>query len=402
MTGSVLPPFRHPRIIAGLLLVDDLSGWRYPWQSSRLQVKRVALRVGFLHNQCASRPNPNANRKPLPEGYTVTNDILIIKLSSLGDIFMALPHIDAILAHHPEDNVTLLTTPPFAPLFAYHPRLSVALLDRSSWIGPESTLGRMVWARKSKFKSVYDLQGNRVSRLVVRWSKADLRLGKEGGSVYNCYPPDDDERRHVFLRLSSFLKAAGMPDVPPRCTLYPSPEDVAEVKAWQAARGLPDSGYVLLHAGSSPEWPSKQWPEKKFATLGGLIEARGGKCVWIGGKEDAALNRRLAAGAGHDATGCFSIRQLYLLALDAVFGVTNDSGPMHVLAAAGIPVYSFFGPTSWARHHAFGQQDRVVYREVDCGPCYKKKCPPQYGHQCLEGLSAEDLFDRIRRDGLIG
>lgn len=67
------------------------------------------------------------------------NSILIIKLSSLGDIFMALPHINAILDYHPEDNVRLLTTPPFIDLFCNHPRIKPIILDRTKWIAPEST-----------------------------------------------------------------------------------------------------------------------------------------------------------------------------------------------------------------------------------------------------------------------
>jgi len=51
--------------------------------------------------------------------------ILIIKLSALGDVFLALPHVDAILSHHQEDQVWLMTSPSFIQVFAHHPRLQL-------------------------------------------------------------------------------------------------------------------------------------------------------------------------------------------------------------------------------------------------------------------------------------
>ncbi len=324
--------------------------------------------------------------------------ILIIKLSSLGDIFMALPHMEAILAHYPNDRVTLLTTPSFVDLFLRHPRLETLVLDRSKWFSPNSTLGRMAWIKNQAFDVVFDLQGNRISRLLVRTSRAPLRVGKKGGSVYNCHPVADDENRHVFERLTSFVAAAGIKTVPLHCTLYPSTSDVERVVKWKLDHGILDGRYVVFHAGSSAEWPSKRWPANNFAKLALLFEQTGWQCIWIGGKADEGLNHSLAARAGIDATGKFNTMQLYLLGQTAGLAVTNDSGPMHILSAAGIPVFSFFGPTNWFKHHAAGQKERVIYYPVDCGPCYKKVCPPKKGHICLHAIQPKSVFLKIHQD----
>ena len=322
--------------------------------------------------------------------------ILIIKLSSLGDVFMALPHMDAILAHHADDIVHLLTTQPYVDLFSHHPRLKTVVLDRSRWFAPESVRGRCRWIRREAFDTVYDLQGNRVSRRLVRASRATRRVGKEGGSVYNCYPPSDDESRHVFDRLSDFVGSAGVPPVEPRCVLHPARTDMEWVEKWKADQGVVDGRYVLFHAGSSPGWLSKRWPANSFGELSLLFEQIGLQCIWVGDKEDEGLNHDLASRSGMDATGKFNIMQLYLLGRQARFAVTNDSGPMHILAAAGVPVFAFFGPTDWARHHAFGQKKRAIFRPVDCGPCYKKVCPVKIGHICLDAISSKTVFRQIQ------
>ncbi|MFZ5571079.1 MAG: glycosyltransferase family 9 protein [Thermodesulfobacteriota bacterium] len=324
--------------------------------------------------------------------------ILIIKLSSLGDIFMALPHIEAVVNHHPGDTVYLLTTPPFADLFAHHPRLKTVILDRSKWLAPDSSLGRRNWIRQGRFDVVYDLQGNRISRMLVRASKAPVRVGKKGGSVYTCHPPSDDEDRHVFERLTSFVAAAGVPEVPSRSTLYPSLADTERVARWKTDHGILDGRYVIFHAGSSPEWPSKRWPADYYEKLALLLEQAGFQCIWVGGRADEGLNHRLASRAGVDATGKFNTMQLYLLGENAAMAVTNDSGPMHILAAAGIPVFTFFGPTNWFKHHAVGQKQRVMYHPVDCGPCYRKKCPPRFGHICMHSIQPKTAFSKIQQE----
>jgi ADP-heptose:LPS heptosyltransferase len=84
-----------------------------------------------------------------------------------------------------------------------------------------------------------------------------------------------------------------------------------------------------------------------------------------------------------------------------VFAVTNDSGPMHILATAGLPVYACFGPTDWRRSHAPGQESRILTNPVSCSPCYLKSCPPERQHACLQGISPAMVMERLKMDGML-
>ncbi|MDF1594390.1 MAG: glycosyltransferase family 9 protein [Desulfobacterales bacterium] len=327
--------------------------------------------------------------------------ILIIKMSALGDVLMALPHVDSILAQHRDDDVWLLTGPAFRELFVNHPRLKVIALDRRKGIGAESTYGRALWVRKQAFDGIYDLQGNRTSRLLVRFSKSPWRVGTQPLRIYHFHPEDfyrQDTPQHVFDRLNETIAAAGLEPARPEAVLYPSPDDITRVVRWKTEQGLADGSFALMHAGSSSDWPSKRWPAEYFLELARRLEASGRRCVWIGGDADREINSGLAREVGMDATGRFSILQLYELGRAAAFAVTNDSGPMHILALSGLPVYAFFGPTNWFRSHAVGQPQRVLTSPVDCSPCFLGRCPPAKAHACLRNIGPEGVYLKIKAE----
>jgi ADP-heptose:LPS heptosyltransferase len=109
------------------------------------------------------------------------------------------------------------------------------------------------------------------------------------------------------------------------------------------------------------------------------------------------LNRELAGRGGIDASGAFSIAELAELGRSARFAVTNDSGPMHVLAAARIPVFGLFGPSNWRRNHALGQAQRVIAC-VDFDPDF---VGADYG-DCLSAISVDTVWSRLVSEELVG
>lgn len=327
--------------------------------------------------------------------------VLIIKLSALGDVCLALPVIDVIIDHHKDDDIRVLTGPAFVDFFVNHPLLKAEVLDGKKRFDHRGKWGRVLWTRREKFDVVYDLQGNRTSRLLVRFSGAPRRVGTQPHRIFHVRPKTfytKETQQNIFDRLNETLAAADLPQALPYCDLYPFPADIEKVAHWKKKTGIADGAYALFHAGCSPEWPSKQWPSEHFLRLATMLEETGIRCVWIGGKEDRDINSSLAAKAGIDATEQFTLLQLYWLGKKARFAVTNDSGPMHVLALAGLPVYSLFGPTNWLRSHAVGQKERIFRKGVSCSPCFLKQCPTDKKHKCLANIMPEAVFARISEE----
>ena len=326
------------------------------------------------------------------------NRILVIKLGALGDVVLASAHIRRIVEAFPDTPVTLLTSPGGGELLQGQPGLEVVTFRRRG----AAEMGRVLaWLRRRRFAVVFDLQGSLRSRIMTRVSGARRRIGREPGFAYTHAPPVGGDSKHAFDELNNLLVSQDIDAATRDAWLY-VPEDAnKQLGAWLDSQGLQLAKLVLMHAGSSSRWLSKRWDATHYAGLAMELEHRGYKVIWIGGDEDADVNRCLAGDTGIDATGRFSFTELVVLGRRAEFAVVNDSAPMHVLAAAGLPVYAFFGPTDWRRSHAPGQGSQVLRHAVDYSPCHLPVCPPERGHACLHGITPAMVVERLERDGRI-
>jgi ADP-heptose:LPS heptosyltransferase len=324
------------------------------------------------------------------------NRILVIKLGSLGDVVLASAHIRRIVEAYPDARVTLLTAPGCSAVLKGQPGLEVVAFRRHGF----AEMWRVfAWLRRCRFGVVFDLQGSLRSRIMTRVSGACRRIGREPGFAYTHALPATVERKHAFDEHNALLASQGIEVAAPQAWLA-VPEDAnTRMDAWLDEHDLRTAKLVLMHAGSSRHWPSKRWEATHYAGLAQELERRGCQVIWIGGEEDRVINRRLAAYAGIDATGQFSPGRLAVLGRRASFAVVNDSAPMHLLAASGIPVYALFGPTDWRRSHAPGQAQHVLRNAVDCSPCYMRMCPPERGHACLSGVTPAMVIGRLQQDG---
>ena len=316
-------------------------------------------------------------------------DILIIKLGALGDAVMATGLVARILQHHAPRRCVLLTSPAYGELFTSQPGLELKTFDRSSL---RSTLATVLWLRKQRFQRVYDLQSNDRTGVMCALSGIAERIGNHPRFPYNLHPASRyTGQRHIHLRMLELLEAAGIAtdDAAPR--LHPSATDQAKVKQWLQERELTARKLMIMHAGASAGRPEKRWPY--FRELALALAQRGFLTLWTGAAQDRDTNADLARATGVDASGAFSLLQLAALSAHARGAVTNDSGPMHVLACASIPVYGLFGPTDWRRNHAVGQRARVLSLNRD---------EPAFRPTRLADLEPGQVLWQLEQDGVVG
>jgi heptosyltransferase III len=151
----------------------------------------------------------------------------------------------------------------------------------------------------------------------------------------------------------------------------------------------------LVGFGPGSKWPSKIWPEERFAELGSrLTRVANTFPIVFGGPEDRALGDRLIRtwGRGANAAGALSVRQAGAALKHCRAYVGNDTGTMHLAAAVGVRCVAIMAAVDWPGHwNPYGQRHRVLRRTVPCEGCLLKVCEHE-GMKCLREISVGDVF----------
>ena len=153
---------------------------------------------------------------------------------------------------------------------------------------------------------------------------------------------------------------------------------------------------VGLHPGA--RWPGKRWPAERFARLGReLREKRNAEILVFGPTEDQNSASWVADEIGQPAQLALnlSLRQLMALIGGCDLFITNDSGPMHMATALGVPVVAIFGPTHpMLGFWPLGEEDAILTAGLPCSPCslHGKRACPRRNWKCLEEIHVQDAL----------
>jgi ADP-heptose:LPS heptosyltransferase len=277
------------------------------------------------------------------------NPILIIKLGALGDFVLALAAMKRIRLAHPEAKITLLTTPPYEALAKASGLVDLIETDGRPK-GWREILTLMRRLRRARYSRVYDLQ---TSSRSSRYFYGLLPFAPQWSGIAKfCALPHRNPQRdhmHTLERQADQLRDAGIwPDAPVTPGSAPPP-DLSF--AAQTPVPLPkdlNRPLALLVPGASPHRPEKRWPVTQFALLAQRLIAEGMAVAVLGSaleESDAARIRQVAPEA-LDLTGKTSFLQIAALGTRAALAVGNDTGPLHMLAAAGAPTVALFSAAS--------------------------------------------------------
>ena len=278
--------------------------------------------------------------------------ILVIKLGALGDFVQALAAMKHIREAHPAAHITLLTTPPFEALARASPYFNAVEPDgRSAGIG--ETLSMISRLRAANYDRVYDLQTSSRSNFYFQLLRP-FPPEWSGIAVGASLPHRNRDRgkMHTLERQAEQLQEAGIwPDAPLTPGSAPPADLSWIIKKSGAARPMTSAGtarpYALLVPGASAHRPEKRWPVERFAELGQHLRDRGLDVLVVGGPQESALamaiQRKVQA---RDLTGRTDFAQIAALGARATLAVGNDTGPIHLIAAAGAPTLVLFSAAS--------------------------------------------------------
>jgi ADP-heptose:LPS heptosyltransferase len=224
----------------------------------------------------------------------VSERILVIKLSALGDIVQALGAMAAIRRHHAKAHITALTTQPYESLLKASPYFDEVWVDKrppaTNVIGWLKLRRRL---RSGRFDRVYDLQTSDRSSFYYRLLGPGRRP-EWSGIAKGCSHPHANPRRdsmHIVDSQAEQLRMAGIAHVPPA--------DVSWLTADVSRYHLPKR-YVLMVLGGSAHRPEKMWPAERFGMLARQLYRKGYTPALVGTDPERPL-ADLVRGMCHEA-----------------------------------------------------------------------------------------------------
>jgi heptosyltransferase-2 len=338
--------------------------------------------------------------------------VVVVRFSAIGDIVLTTGAVTALARAWPEAEIVYATKHSFAPLVVHHPHVSrvVTLGDNDSFW---SFALRLRASRPAAWVDLHDkmrslLLGALVSaprhvvwqkrkladEIKVRWLRRPYHSRMQIAARYH---------RAVEELIGQTQKRAGLGFVAAQ-------EDLAQAKTLLSAAGL-DLTRPMAGICPGSVWETKRWPSERFGQLAERLVRQGIQVIVLGSSSERTVAAQVLARAesAHDLTGRLTLGELgAVISLCAVF-IANDSGPMHISRALGVPTLAFFGSTDPGQFDFTGHV--VRFAGVNCSPCSfygLSKCPK--GHfRCMLDLDVEStwralqpLLDGSRRAAVLG
>lgn len=329
--------------------------------------------------------------------------ILIIKLSSIGDVVHTLPALYALRNAYPSAKIDWLVEEEPSNILTDHPLLNdVFVIKKKGWLKDfKRTYDIARKIRALDYDIVLDFQGLFKSGIWVFLSNGKRRIGfdksREMSYLFlNEKLPPYDPDRHAVERYLDLVKYLGI-----KCGSMNFPIPVTENEKKKVSGLLKTNGiwertpFIIVN--HTARWETKLWGAKKFAGLcNGVIDNFSCKVVVVGvssGKENkeffSLTNNRVV-----DLTGKTTLRELaYLMSLSSIV-ITVDSGPMHIAAAMGVPVIAIFGPTAPWRTGPYGKIHSIIRKEMPCSPCFSRVCKGK-DNICMKEIEVRDVLPAV-------
>jgi heptosyltransferase-2 len=323
--------------------------------------------------------------------------ILVIGPAWVGDMVMTQSLLMLLRSAHPQAVIDVVGPPWALPIVARMPEarrgVVLAVAHGEVALGARRRLGLEL--RREGYDQAIVLPRSFKSALVPYFARIPRRTGyatEMRRLVLNDLRPLDRARLDQTVKR---LIALGLPPAAP-LPAAPPPRlriDAANRAALASRLGLGRAPAVALLPGAA-YGPAKQWPLESFAELARRLAARGEE-IWVfGSAAERELGVRVSAAAGGAVrnlcgeTGLGDVVDLLSLARAAV---TNDSGLMHVAAAAGTRVVAIYGSSSPEFTPPLTTQRAIHCLRLDCSPCFERECP--LGHlRCLRDITVDEVL----------
>jgi heptosyltransferase-2 len=335
--------------------------------------------------------------QPFP--FSRPERLLVRAVNWLGDAVLTTPALGALRAACPRARITIAAKPLVAELFRHHPDLDgIEVYDKegahAGAIGMFRKAGEL---RRGGYEAAVLLQNAIDAALLAFLAGIPERMGyaTDGRRLLLSRPVPVTEEILSLHHAEYYLRLLAELGVPrpeaPRLLLRVTEEERQSMRSRLDGLGVPEGRKIVGINPGATYGSAKRWFPDRFAKVADtLSEEWDAAVVLMGSTPEAPLSAEIETAMGRkvvNLAGRTTVREVMALLASCSILVTNDSGPMHIGAAFGVPLVAIFGPTDWRKTSPWTEKARIVRVEVDCSPCHLREC--NRGHECMLGITAE-------------
>jgi heptosyltransferase-2 len=330
---------------------------------------------------------------------------IIVRMPNwLGDLVMATPVLSDLRQHWPQANLTAMCQGPISALLANDPNIDelYGYQRPSGWLHRHQPMAVIEHLRKGEH-DLGILLTNSFSSAWWFWrGDVKYRIGFAGNLrswlLTEAIPfPKARDTQHLVLTYKELLPPLGIPlsNTPPR--LYVTEEESKSASELLLRHGIsPQSKIIGINPGAA-YGSAKCWlPDRFQAVTDLLLQHPDLFVIYFGDAAGAPLVNDICQPLPTDRVinlaGKTSLRELVALIQKCTVFLTNDSGPMHIASALGIPLIALFGSTSDVQTGPYSG-GKVIHKHVECSPCYKRTCPIDF--RCMKRIEVEEVYQEI-------
>ena len=342
--------------------------------------------------------------------------ILVIQTKFIGDIVLASTLARNLQLEFPGARIVLLCEARFKSFVVAHGIASeVVTFSRARMRGTPLERAKELYAmvrelRGFRFDLTIDLTDSKTSRLVSGLVNAKTRVGynpperplklleRQPANLFA--KPQGFGGQHFVYRYLSPLEALGLDLRVTVPSIQPLPSETLKALALLGRHHLNPNGFIAVHAGAS--FKGRQWQPERFAeAIDEIVADSGLGIALVGGPDEREAAAQIIARTAApvvDLVGSLSLETLLAVLKQARLFLGNESGPMHMAAAAGIPVVGLFGLTPPSQWGPVGVPNIALQPPMPCDCVASDRCGrPDFGRAyCVWRLEVKPVVDAVR------
>ncbi len=324
-----------------------------------------------------------------------TQRILVRTTNWIGDAVMTTPALRAIRETFADAHIVVVANPLVAQLFVSHPDCNQVMVfdKKGEHAGIFGLLRFAARLRREKFDCAILFQNAVEAAIIAFLAGIPRRAGyvTDGRRMLLTHPVavgDEERALHHTDYYLHMLAQCGVTATTKLQCLALTDEEVD----W-AAQHMPQGRFAVINPGAA-YGSAKRWIPERFAEVADELALRYGLSIVLsGGPAESEVGRDIAKAMRQpqqNFIGRTNVRQMMALLAASSLMITNDSGPMHVGAAFGVPMVAIFGPTDHTTTSPWGTRAQIVRHAVECSPCLLRQCP--IDHRCMQRITVDDVL----------